>query len=154
MAEIQFRKYTAEDASTFKTLNVEWLEMYFEVEPIDERVLSNPQTEILDPGGFIVMAELEGKIVGTFAYIKKGERLYEFSKMAIDPNYRGKGHGNTMMQFAIAFAEKRNWNKIILYSSTILENSIHLYRKYGFVEVPMEPDVLYSRGNIKMEMNF
>ncbi|MBL6662110.1 MAG: GNAT family N-acetyltransferase [Flavobacteriaceae bacterium] len=154
MAEIQFRKYTAEDASTFKTLNVEWLEMYFEVEPIDERVLSNPQTEILDPGGFIVMAELEGKTVGTFAYIKKGERLYEFSKMAIDPNYRDKGHGNTMMQFAIAFAEKRNWNKIILYSSTILENSIHLYRKYGFAEVPMEPDVLYSRGNIKMEMNF
>lgn len=154
MAEIQFRKYTAEDASTFKTLNVEWLEMYFEVEPIDERVLSNPQTEILDPGGFIVMAELEGKTVGTFAYIKKGERLYEFSKMAIDPNYRGKGYGNTMMQFAIAFAEKRNWNKIILYSSTILENSIHLYRKYGFVEVPMESDVLYSRGNIKMEMNF
>ena len=46
MAEIQFRKYTAEDASTFKTLNVEWLEMYFEVEPIDERVLSNPQTAI------------------------------------------------------------------------------------------------------------
>ena len=41
MVEIQFRKYTAKDASTFKTLNVEWLEMYFEVEPIDERVLSN-----------------------------------------------------------------------------------------------------------------
>ena len=153
MAEIQFRKYTPEDAATFKALNVEWLELYFEVEPIDKRVLSNPQTEILDPGGFILMAELEEKTIGTFAYIKKGERLYEFSKMAIHPNYRGKGYGNTMMQFAIAFAEKRNWNKIILYSSTILENSIHLYRKYGFIEVPMEPNVLYSRGNIKMELN-
>lgn len=153
MAEIQFRKYTAEDASTFKTLNVEWLEMYFEVEPIDERVLSNPQTEILDPGGFIVMAELEGKTVGTFAYIKKGERLYEFSKMAIDPNYRGKGYGNTMMQFAIQFADQHHWSKIILYSSRRLENSIHIYRKYGFIEVDVEQDVHYSRCDIKMELN-
>ena len=72
MAEIQFRKYTAEDASTFKTLNVEWLEMYFEVEPIDERVLSNPQTEILDPGGFIVMAGIRGKNLWHVCLHKKG----------------------------------------------------------------------------------
>ncbi|MDC0872582.1 GNAT family N-acetyltransferase [Flavobacteriaceae bacterium] len=154
MADIKFRKYIAEDATTFKALNVEWLELYFEVEPIDERVLSNPQTEILDPGGHILMAELGGKTMGTFAFIKKGEGLYEFSKMAIDPKHRGLGYGNIMMQFAIAFAEKHHWDKIILYSSTILKNALHLYHKYGFIEVPMEPDIIYSRGNIKMELNF
>ena len=153
MQEIKFRKFTIEDTEKFKALNTEWLKMYFEVEPIDERVLSNPKTEILDTGGFIVMAEIEDKVVGTFAYIKKESGIYEFSKMAIDPKYRGRGYGNIMMQFAITFAKKRDWNKIILYSSTILKNSIHLYQKYGFVEVPMEANVIYSRGNIKMELN-
>lgn len=38
-----------------------------------------------------------------------------------------------MMKFAISFAKKQNWNKIILYSNTILKNSIHLYFKYGFI---------------------
>ena len=57
-----------------------------------------------------------------------------------------------MMQFAISFAKKQNWNKIILYSNTILKNSIHLYSKYGFTEVPIEPNIIYSRGNIKMEL--
>ena len=152
VSEIKFRKYSSEDATIFKSLNIEWLENYFEVEPIDERVLSYPKREILDLGGHIIMAEINQKCVGTFAFINKGKKLFEFSKMAIHPTYRGKGFGNAMMQFAISFAKKKNWNKIILYSNTILKNSIHLYGKYGFIEVPIEPNGIYSRGNIKMEL--
>ena len=152
MPEIKFREFTTKDTEQFMALNVEWLKMYFEVEPIDERVLSNPKTEILDSGGFIVMVEIKDQVIGTFAFIKKENQVYEFSKMAIDPKFRGQGYGNIMMQFAISFAKKRNWYKIILYSNTILKNSIHLYFKYGFIEVPMEADVIYSRGNIKMEL--
>ena len=153
MPEIKFREFTAKDSEQFKALNIEWLKKYFEVEPIDERVLSNPRSEILDSGGFIFMAEIKEEVIGTFAFIKKGNQIFEFSKMAIDPKFRNKGYGNVMMQFAISFAKKYRWNKIILYSNTILKNSIHLYFKYGFIEVPMEADVIYSRGNIKMELD-
>ena len=152
MPEIKFREFTAKDSEQFKALNIEWLKKYFEVEPIDERVLSNPRSEILDSGGFIFMAEIKDEVIGTFAFIKKRNQIYEFSKMAIDPKFRNKGYGNILMQFAISFAKKCHWNKIILYSNTILKNSIHLYFKYGFIEVPMEADVIYSRGNIKMEL--
>ena len=154
MPEISFRKFTSADAKAFKTLNIEWLETYFVVEAIDELVLSNPQAEIIDKGGFIFMACIDEHTVGTFAYIKKGEGVFEFSKMAVSPALRGQGIGNQMMQFAIRFAEQHHWDKILLYSNTILENSIHLYRKYGFQEVPMEKNVIYSRGNIKMEITF
>ena len=153
MPEIKFREFTAKDSGQFKALNIEWLKKYFEVEPIDERVLSNPRSEILDSGGFIFMAEIKDEVIGTFAFIKKGNQIFEFSKMAIDPKFRNKGYGNVMMQFAISLAKKYRWNKIILYSNTILKNSIHLYFKYGFIEVPMEADVIYSRGNIKMELD-
>lgn len=153
MPEIKFREFTAKDSEQFKALNIEWLKKYFEVEPIDERVLSNPRSEILDSGGFIFMAEIKDEVIGTFAFIKKGNQIFEFSKMAIDPKFRNKGYGNVMIQFAISFAKKYRWNKIILYSNTILKNSIHLYFKYGFIEVPMEADVIYSRGNIKMELD-
>ena len=152
MPEIKFREFTAKDSEQFKALNIEWLKKYFEVEPIDERVLSNPRSEILDSGGFIFMAEIKDEVIGTFAFIKKRNQIYEFTKMAIDPKFRNKGYGNILMQFAISFAKKCHWNKIILYSNTILKNSIHLYFKYGFIEVPMEADVIYSRGNIKMEL--
>lgn len=154
MTKLSFRKYIPEDATLFKALNIEWLDKFFVVEPFDELVLSNPQSEILEKGGYILMAELEKEVVGTFTFLKKEENIYEFSKMAIAPAHRGKGYGNTMMQFAIRFAERRNWPKLILYSSRRLENSIHIYKKYGFLEVEVEKDVHYSRCDIKMELSF
>jgi len=152
MTKLSFRKYIPADATLFKALNIEWLDKFFVVEPFDELVLSNPQSEILDKGGHILMAELEKEVVGTFAFLKKENNSYEFSKMAIAPAHRGKGYGNTMMQFAIRFAEQRHWPKLILYSSRRLENSIHIYRKYGFLEVEIEKDVHYTRCDIKMEL--
>jgi GNAT superfamily N-acetyltransferase len=148
-----FRPYQASDASDFKSLNVEWLETFFEVEPYDNLVLSNPETEIIAPGGKIFMVCKKEKNIGTFAFLKKEDGLYEFSKMALTPNERGKGYGNSMMQFAIRYAEQHHWKALILYSSTILKNSIYLYRKYGFEEVPIDPDIKYSRGNIKMKLD-
>lgn len=150
---LNFIPYSSIYAETFKALNVEWLSHYFEIEPYDEKVLSNPKEEILDPGGFIFMVKKELEIIGTFAFIKKGEGLFEFSKMAVTPSLRGIGIGNKIMQFAIQFAEQHHWNKLILYSNTSLENSIYLYRKYGFHEIPIDSTKLYARGNVKMELD-
>jgi hypothetical protein len=43
--------------------------------------------------------------------------------------------------------------KQVLYSNRKLANAIHLYKKYGFYEVPMDSDH-YERANIKMEKVF
>ena len=152
--KLKFRAFQINDAEIFKSLNIEWLETYFEVEPYDELVLNNPQQEIIDPGGSIFMLQKEDQVIGTFAFLKKGEGIYEFSKMAIMPEERGKGYGNLIMQFVIQFADQQGWKKLILYSNTLLMNSIHLYRKYGFKEVPIDPGIKYARGNIKMEYLF
>ena len=149
---IHIRPFKRSDASAFKALNIEWLEAFFEVEPYDDLILSNPQTQIIDQGGSIFMILKEEKPIGTFAFISKANGLYEFSKMAITPYERGKGFGNLIMQFTIRYAEQHNWKSLILYSSTLLENSISLYNKYGFVEVPIDPELKYARGNIKMEL--
>tara|TARA_B110001450_G_scaffold136699_1_gene128346 strand:+ start:362 stop:835 length:474 start_codon:yes stop_codon:yes gene_type:complete len=150
---LKFIFFKNEHANIFKALNLEWLKTFFAVEPYDYLVLNNPSKEIIETGGEIFMVSIEGNIIGTFAFLKKEEKLFEFSKMALTPSERGKGYGNKMVQFAIKFSRKQQWNTLILYSSTILENSIHLYRKYGFIEVPIDPDIKYARGNIKMSLN-
>lgn len=37
----------------FYNLNIEWLEAFFEVEPFDREVLSNPEKYIIDKGGSV-----------------------------------------------------------------------------------------------------
>jgi len=153
MTKISFKKFSKIDTEKFKSLNLEWLDKYFKVEPIDELVLNNPKREIIDKGGFIFMIKKNSEVIGTFAFIKKTKNIYEFSKMAIVPEERGNGYGNMAMEFLIEFAKNKKWSKLILYSNTKLKNSIHLYSKYGFKEIPLEKNVIYSRGNIKMELS-
>ena len=56
-----------------------------------------------------------------------------------------------MMEFCLQKAKELGMLKLILYSSTKLENAIHLYRKYGFKEIPLDNSE-YKRSNIKMEI--
>ena len=152
MTKISFKKFSKIDSEKFKSLNLEWLDTYFKVEPIDEIVLNNPEREVIDKGGFIFMIQKNYDTIGTFAFIKKSAKIYEFSKMAITPDERGNGYGNMAMEFLIQFAKNKKWSKLFLYSNTKLKNSIHLYKKYGFKEIPLGKNLIYSRGNIKMEL--
>jgi len=139
-------------ATRFKDLNVAWLEKYFYVEPKDKVLLENCEANIIDKGGFIFFAQYNDEIVGCFALIKLGDGVFELGKMAVDPEYQGLKIGQALLAFAIEFSKQNMWNKIILYSSTKLENALYIYRKYGFKEIEMEENLPYARGDIKMEL--
>jgi len=151
MNELQFIKFASEYKSDFVRLNYDWLNEYFEIEPYDREVLESCEQTIIAKGGHIFFALLDHKVVGTFAYIKIEEGVYELSKMAVTKSLRSRGIGNQIIAFSIRFAEQHHWKKLILYSSRKLKNSIHLYRKYGYIEVPLENNAPYKRGDIKME---
>lgn len=145
---IEIIPYRKEFNQHFYNLNIEWLETFFYVEEHDKEVLENPESYILDNGGFIFFALLNNEVVGTVALMNEKEG-WELSKMAVSPEYRGLKIGQQLMQFCIDFAKEREWNEILLYSSTILKNALYIYRKYGFREIPIGNSP-YSRGDIKM----
>ena len=141
--------YQPEFAKDFYSLNVAWLEKYFYVEPYDEKVLSNPQEYVLDPGGFIFFAKYNNEIVGVVSIINQ-KTFYELSKMAVLPKYQGLKIGQKLMDFSIEFAKNQQWKSITLYSHRKLVPAIHLYKKMGFKEIPLEEKSHYARSDIKM----
>lgn len=145
----QIESYRPEFAQSFYDLNIEWLETYFYVEDFDQEVLSKPQQYILDRGGnlFFIVEGLQ--VYGTVALMPYDPSTFELTKMAVSPAFRGKKIGQQLMQHCIEFAKKEGKN-LILYSNTKLENAIHIYRKYGFKEIPVEENSPYDRSNIKM----
>lgn len=136
----------------FKEMNLEWLEHFFHVEPHDEEVLGNPEKYIIEPGGNIFFVKDNEKILGTVALMKMEDGIFELTKMAVSPEARGKNIGQKLMKFALDYAREQGWKKLIIYSNRKLENAIHIYRKFGFEEIPIEKNGPYSRGDIKMEL--
>lgn len=149
---IQITAFEPSLASHFTSLNLAWIKKYFVVEPMDEQVLSNPEEFIINKEGYIFFATINNEVAGTFALIKEKDVVFELSKMAVSEEFQGKKVGNKMLEFCLAEARQLGANKVILYSNTILQPAIHLYKKYGFKEVPLEHSE-YKRSNIKMEVD-
>jgi len=150
-ANIEIVPFSDALAIHFTRLNTNWLQKYFVVEPVDEQMLGNPKDFFIDKGGYIFFALLNNHVAGTFALLKESDSTYELSKMAVDEEYQGMKIANRMMEYCIAKAKELKAAKVILYSNTKLAPAIHLYRKYGFIEVPVANSI-YKRSDIKMEL--
>lgn len=149
---LQIIPFERQYATHFRDLNLAWLKAHFHVEEKDRSLLNNCENLIIAPGGAIFFACLDEEIVGCFALIRIEKGVLELGKMAVDLRFRGRGIGHAMLSHAVEYAKAGLWRKIILYSSTKLGPALHLYKKFGFEEVPLEQDVPYVRSDIKMEL--
>lgn len=149
--DIRIVPYRSEHRSAFRDLNLEWIATYFEVEPEDRKVLGDPETHVLAPGGAILMA-LEGtEPIGTGALIPVGEHAFELAKMAVTSRAQGRGIGRRLCAALIELARERGAHRVELVSHRSLAPALALYRSLGFREVPLGP-VSYRRANIRMEL--
>jgi GNAT superfamily N-acetyltransferase len=151
MNRITIIEYKPEHQPYFEKFNRAWIEKHFWLEEIDIYVLQHPEEAILAGGGAILMAAHDGVIAGTVALKKVSSEVYEFTKMAVDEAFRRKGIAEALSYAAFEKAKGFGARKVILYSQTGLAPAITMYRKLGFIEVPIEEGV-YKRSDIKMEI--
>lgn len=152
MNPITIIDYRPEHQPFFEQFNRQWIEELFEMEPVDEWVLTNPGKAILEPGGAILMAFYNGVPAGTAGLRKVDDETYEFTKMAVDPNFRRKGIAEAISYASFRKAKELGAARVVLYSNTLNEGAIRLYGKIGFWHVPVEEGV-YKRANVKMVIN-
>jgi N-acetylglutamate synthase-like GNAT family acetyltransferase len=148
---IKIIPYESHHRSSFSELNYAWINRYFKPEEADHRALDDPEKYILNKGGFIFMALYQDTVVGTCALIKIDDSVMELAKMAVSDLAQGKGVGYALGKACIEKGKELGLKKIELLSNTVLAPAIHLYKKLGFVEVPL-PVTEYERANIKMEL--
>jgi ribosomal protein S18 acetylase RimI-like enzyme len=152
MNEIKILDYKDEHQPYFESLNRKWIEEWFQMEPVDEWVLTNPSKAILEAGGAILMAEYNGVIAGTVGLKKVDDSTVEFTKMAVDDNYRRRGIAEAISYASFDKARAMGATKLILYSNTKNAGAIKLYEKLGFQHLEVEPGV-YERANVKMSID-
>jgi len=152
--KVEIIKYRPAYKKNFVSLNLEWLQKYFEVEPYDKELLDNPEKYILNTGGMIFFARLDKKIIGTVAVIKHGNNTYKISKTAVTENYQGRQAGKKLVIKAINYTLNRRAKKIILNTNPKLTASIALYESLGFRTKPLPKEFIkHKRKTIHMELD-
>ncbi len=145
--------YSDRYRSDFGRLNYEWIAKSYSVEQHDHEQLDDPYQSVIATGGQIFFALVEGQVAGTVAMIKMEDTdSFELAKMAVAPEFRGYKIGEKLMHACVDLAKRHTARSIILESNTKQIAAIRLYRKFGFIEIPRDPNSQFKRSNIRMEL--
>ena len=149
-AGVEIVGFRPDYAPAFRALNLEWLERWFCVEPLDEQVLGDPEREILRPGGDILFARRAGRLVGTVALKHHGDGVYELTKMAVTAGSRGAGIGRRLLFAAVRRYEEMGGRCLYLESHSSLAPALHLYESAGFRHARRKTESEYRRADVYM----
>ncbi len=144
-AEIQIIDYVPSLKRHFEKLNREWLEEYFSVEAEDAAILGDPKGLIIKPGGAVLFARRQGKIIGTVALLRHSSRMIEMTKMAVTASERGAGAGRRLAAAAIERARRLGVDELYLLTSKYLEAAVSLYHSLGFVNCEPPQELVVKR---------
>ena len=143
--------YQDRHAEDFARLNREWLDGFGLYEEPDGKHLYSPRETILDPGGEILIAESNGRVVGTCALVPVSDKVFEIAKLAVAQEFRGAGLGRRLTERVLQRARDRGAMRIILFSSSKLGAALKLYESLGFRHVPPPSDQPYETADVYME---
>jgi ribosomal protein S18 acetylase RimI-like enzyme len=152
MDNLEIVPFNGDYKSAFESLNREWIEEYFVMEEEDLKTLQNPESYIIEKGGEIFFAVLDGDVVGTSAMIQTSKGIYELAKMSVAKKLQGLGIGKKLLKRCIDFSKEREATEIFLITNDSLKPALNLYQSCGFVLNEQNDDNRYERGNTKMTL--
>jgi len=135
------RPATNNDRETVQNLIFSVLREYkLPVEPDKtDSDLKDLEANYSEKGDFFGVLELDGKTIATLAVSKLSNEVCELRKMYMLPEFRGKGFGKMMVNYAIDYARTKGFKKIELETASALKEAISLYQKIGFKRKATDP---------------
>lgn len=142
--------YAPKFKEIFVSMNKAWIEEMFVMEKTDIEILENFE-QLLAQGGEIFFTLDDNEEVLACCMIQplpNGE--WEVAKFA--SSGKVKGAGSLCLQACIDYAKKIGLDKVLVVTNTKCEAAIHLYRKFGFTEIPVDKERFpFDRANIAFE---
>lgn len=147
---VEIVDYSRRFGDAFGSLNREWLEKYFHVEPIDHEILADPEGAIINDGGVILYILVSEAVVGTLALKHQGDGVYELTKMAVTADHRGQGLGRQLLSAAIKRFTDLGGKMLYLESHSSLTQALVLYESAGFQQQTPPSPSEYERADVYM----
>lgn len=144
-----------EFSTDFKTLNMAWLQQYFngELTQEDHSALNHPASYFLATGGYIWFARQQNRNLGCIALARHQDNRYEIAKMAVAETHQNRGIGRQLMLTALEKARDLDAREVFLESSTKLKKALTLYQHLGFCPITHpNGQSIYPRADIYLQL--
>ena len=151
-APIELRLFQAGDATVFRELNEAWITKLFALVEHDHEMLGDPVGHIIEPGGQIVVAVDDKRVVGCCALVLMEPGVFEMAKLAVAEDCQGCGIGRKVLARTIEEARAMGATRLYLETNSTLKNAIHLNEELGFRHLPPRASH-YERADVFMEMD-
>jgi len=83
-------------------------------------------------GGFDVVANADGEVIGSVGLYPVDASTCELRKMYLKAEARGHGVGKRLLEHALRRAHELGFSRVTLETASVLEEAIRLYERYGF----------------------
>ena len=84
------------------------------------------------------IAEMNGEIVGSVFVVQSSEIVAKLRLLLVEPKARGLGLGTRLVEECIRFARRSGYQKLMLWTNSVLVEARHIYQKTGFTLVEQE----------------
>jgi DNA-binding MarR family transcriptional regulator/N-acetylglutamate synthase-like GNAT family acetyltransferase len=100
------------------------------------------------------IAELGGERVGSIFLVAKSKTVAKLRLLLVEPAARGLGVGQRLVDECVRFARGAGYQKIVLWTQSILDPARHIYAKTGFQLVGQEPNHEFGKGLVSETWSF
>ena len=134
---------TPAQVGEFAAIWLPWLEGMGRVpEAEDVDIMRDPARYYRATGGEAFLARLGGVTVGAVAVKDLGTSGFEFCKLVVTEDARGRGAGRALVQRCLDLSAAKGGPALYLKSFKVLDVALGLYKRMGFKDMGTPPEMI------------